>query len=534
MSANQIDNETISLKKIIVYYICHWKLFVFAAIISLIPALLYLIFTPRTYEIAAKVQLVEDKSGSNSGFNVGDASGLMQSFGLGGMSGGGINLDDEMAKLTSNSTLKDVVLKLGLNVSYYKPYAYKYKMYENAPLILSADSVTERDLDCTVIFDVDIKKDGRIKVNTEALKEKKVFEFNSLPAEIKLKVGSFILAYREDVVKPLSLTLDISPAGWVAEAVYQDLTFDEYSKNANVIELSFVDYERRRGLDLLNTLVDTYNYQEDSIKRSEGQKSLNFLEGRIQHVMADLSETEAMIERYKLKNKMTDIEADVQFYVEQLKELQVKIIELEAQDRLIDMVTSYIKDPKNKYNLIPSLLSSGDGDKAGPITTYNEALLERAKILQTTKGNNPLIEQINNQVDQLRESVYLAIDNSQRAVMFTLDDLRGKEKLIMDKMGTVPSLEREYVDYKRQQEIYQAVYLILLQKREDIALSIGEVKDRARFVEKTYVKQSPIGPRKLYAAIGMLLFTLIIPVSFLFVKEQLLSLKEELVKTKRK
>ena len=102
----------------------------------------------------------------------------------------------------------------------------------------------------------------------------------------------------------------------------------------------------------------------------------------------------------------------------------------------------------------------------------------------------------------------------------------------MDKMGTVPSLEREYIDYKRQQEIYQAVYLILLQKREDIALSIGESKDRARFVEKAYVKQSPIGPRKLYAAIGMLLFILVIPVAFLFGREQFSALKKEYKETK--
>ena len=532
MNTIQHDNETISLKKIIIYYIRHWKLFVLAAIISLIPALLYLIFTPRTYEIAAKIQLIEDKSNSSNGFNVGDASGLMKSFGLGGIGGGSINLDDEMAKLTSNSILKDMVLKLGLNISYYKPYAFKYKMYEDIPLILYADSTTECNLDCTVTFDVDIKKDGKIKVKTEALKEKKVFEFASLPAEIKLKEGDFILAYRDEAIKPLSLTLDISPAGWVAENIYQDFTFDEYSKNANVIEISYVDYERRRGLNMLNTLVDIYNHQEDSIKRAEGMKSLAFLEERIQHVMTDLSETEVSIERYKLKNRMTDIEADVQFYVEQLKELQSKIIELEAQDRIVEMLNVYIKEPQNMYNLIPSLLSTGEGDKAGPITTYNEALLERAKLLQTTKGNNPLIEQINKQVDQLRGSVFLAIENSQKAIQFTLNDLKAKEKLIMDKMGTVPSLEREYIDYKRQQEIYQAVYLILLQKREDIALSIGESKDRARFVEKAYVKQSPIGPRKLYAAVGMLLFTLIIPVAFLFGREQFSALRKEYKETK--
>lgn len=47
------DNETIGLKSIIVRYLLHWKLFLGVFLFSIIPAVLYLIYYPRTYEMMA-------------------------------------------------------------------------------------------------------------------------------------------------------------------------------------------------------------------------------------------------------------------------------------------------------------------------------------------------------------------------------------------------------------------------------------------------------------------------------------------------
>lgn len=70
-----------------------------------------------------------------------------------------------------------------------------------------------------------------------------------------------------------------------------------------------------------------------------------------------------------------------------------------------------------------------------PVMSYNEALLEREKLLQSTKADNPLVTQINKQVNHLRKNVYLSIENAKQTLDLTLEDLRGKEKLILDKMG---------------------------------------------------------------------------------------------------
>ena len=125
---------------------------------------------------------------------------------------------------------------------------------------------------------------------------------------------------------------------------------------------------------------------------------------------------------------------------------------------------------------------------------------------------NPAFRSVSDQVDKLREGVYQMIDNSKKGYQIVLQDLKGKEKQLLDKMRSIPALEREYVDFKRQQEILQGVYLILLQKREEIELAIGQQTERARVVDKTYMLQKSVGPRKLYAVIAIFIMTLIIPV----------------------
>ena len=134
----------------------------------------------------------------------------------------------------------------------------------------------------------------------------------------------------------------------------------------------------------------------------------------------------------------------------------------------------------------------------------------------------------NTQVEKLREGVLAMVENARKSAAKTLDDLTAKENQLLSKLKTVPEVEREYVTLARDQEILQALYLLMLQKKEEVALSLGKQMDRARVIEPPYIKKKALGPRKLYAAIGILALTFVIPVGYLFVKDLLISIKEEL------
>ena len=520
---NNENKEEIGLRPIIVKYLLHWRLFLIAFAISLIPALLYLFLYPPTYQINALIQL-QDNSRSGGSFGLGEAAGLMKSFGLGGGSSTGINMDNELMLLTSNELISRMALETGVNVEYKRPFSF-LRQYDNNPFVLKADSVTTSRLSENLKFSVKLDK-GSVKVVSKSKRTgKKEFQFASLPATIELQQGTFILDYSGKVGKPTSdkINISIRPPKWAAEDLEKEFYIEESSKLSDVVEMSYMDYEIKRGVDMLNTLIRKYNEESNRHKKQEAEKTLVFLNDRIEMVTKDLFDVEYKIEIYKNDNKLTDIKSDIQFYIEQVKELQARIVELEIQSQSIKTMEGFVKDPANKYNLVPVLLNSPESE-GSTIATYNSALLERARIIQNSNPSNPLAQTLTDRVDQLRETVFLTISNARNSVQISIEDLRNKEKQLYNKMKTYPTQERQYIDLKRQQEIFQGVYLILLQKREETALAIGEDKEKAYILDAAYAKSRPIGPRKLYAAIGMLIFTFVIPVIYLFIKEQFISL----------
>lgn len=523
------DNETIGLKSVIIKYVLLWKIFVIAAVISVIPAILYLTLYPRTYEMMAQIQIEEDNDMANGAFGLGEAAGLMKSFGLGSASAGSVLIEDEVRNLLSVSLLSEMILDLGINVEYTKPFSY-FRMY-NSPLVVSTDSITNVRLDEEIEFIVDLSG-SKIRVTLESDGDgKKKFEFASLPAVINSCHGAFTIDYtpnNDNSIKKLNILY--RPATWVAENFVEDFIIEEASKSSNIIELSCTDHEKQRGLDILNTLIRCYNNKVDDLKSIESQNTIVFLDSRIDSVTTSLRQVEADIASYKKQNKLTNIELDAQLYIEQMKELQVKLIELEAQSHVIRIMEEFVKNPDNKYALVPGLLNQDA--EGSPIMVYNELLLERTRVIQNSNITNPLVTTLTEQADQLRESVITSILNAQQGVLLTIEDVKKKEREIYNLMGNYPEQEKDYIELRRQQEIFQGVYLILLQKREEAALSGTPLKERARVIEQAYIKSKPVGPRKLYAALGMMLFTLVASVGYIFFKEQYLVLKEEYKRVK--
>lgn len=527
------DNESIGLKAIIIKYLLHWKLFVGVFILTFIPAILYLVLYPRTYEMYSSIQIQEDKEMSGGSFGLGEASGLMKSMGLGSMSVGAVSIEDEMVTLSSMAILKKVVSDLGLQAEYRQPYSF-HKLYENIPFVLKADKETDERLQEEVEFKVSVNK-GKVRVKTKARSTgKSKFEFASLPATITLPQGVFTLDYTngKENLPYNKVNITYRPALWVAEELADEVYIEDFSKTSSVIELSYQDHELKRGVNLLNSLIDNYNKTSLSYKKSEGIKMVDFLDLRIDSITGALLDIEKDIAVYKTAHKLTDIEHDVLLYTEQMKELQIRLIELEAQSHVIKMMDDFVKDPANKYNLVPSLITQ-ESEK-GPISTYNEVLVERARVIQNSNISNPLVATLTEQADQLRSSVFLSISNAQAGVQLAIANIKQKEKEIYAKMGSFPEQEKSYRDLVRQQEIYQGIYLILLQKREETALNAGVDRDKAKVVDPPFVRSTPVGPRKLFALIGMMIFTILIPVIYLFCKEQYQSLKQSYKDAKTK
>lgn len=535
MSSKRGD-ETINLKAILIGYLLHWKLFVGAFLVSLIPAILYLVYYPTTYEIMSCFKVQDDNSLSSGSTTLGDAAGLMKSFGLNGASNMGIVIDDELAIVKSHDLWKSVVINLGLNAEYVEPLTWNYKMYRDLPYLMVADSATLQSQESTIEFYVKEDATGKVKVRGKTKTDKQYYEFASLPAVVTFGNNRFVLSHGPGYVqgKKTKLYITMRPPGFAGDDLVKKVRVETYSNFSNVIEFTMRDPEKERGIKVLNTVMALYNHRADSINSKDAFSTVQFLDGRINKVIMDLVKAEQAIEQYKTINQVTDLDADLLFYVDQMKDLQAKIIDLESQGYAIKFMEDFVNDPVHKYDLVPLLMNVQEGEKSGSISSYNSLLLERQRMLQNSKEDNPLFSVMDKQLNQLREGVILTIRNAHESLNMTLNDLRSKEKTLIDKMSAVPSKEREYVGFKRDQEVAQGVYLVLLQMREEALLKMNKGTNRVQIVDAAYAGSVPVAPRKLYAAIAIFLFTIAVPVVYLFCKEQLIGLKAEYDKIEKK
>lgn len=522
------DKETISLNTIIVKYLLHWKLFLAVFLFSFIPAILYLKIAPRTYEFNASILLQEEKDSGMTSLGSGSAASLMKSFGIGSSGGSSINVDDEMEVLASNRMLRMMILDLGINIIYYEPFSL-YKMYREAPLKLTVDSMTVANLQDEIRFNISVTP-GKIsvKASTKLGKWKDKYTFSSLPATIRIGADDFTLDFDHDGAAGNTFKLKIKclPASWMAESLSKNLEVEDVSSASKVLFLKYSDHSRQRGLDMLTTLIQNYNADVKSFLTLENIKIMSYVDNRIAMILDELAVVENNLEAFKKKNDMTLLEVDVTLYGESFKELQAALIEGEMISHQIDLLDVYLQDPANKYKAIPSVFSVDEGEK-GVIMQFNKALVLREKLLNNSNELNMMYQEANREVELLREAVNTMIGNARKNATKTLTELKSREKQLMSKFKSVPEKEREYVVFVRDQEIMQGLYLLMLQKKEETIFTLNKKTDRARLIEPPYIKKKPLGPRKLYAAIGIMILTLVIPVGSLFVKDLLSSIIKE-------
>ena len=529
------DREAIGLRPIIAGYLRQRKVIMISAAISLLAAILYVVLYPRTYEVMARVKIQDDASMiSSGGIGLGEAAGLMKSFGIGGMGGGGsVSIDDEISTLRSNSLMRKMVIQLGLYAEYCRPFSL-LRLYGQEPVRVTCDSTTLDALDDRVEFALNVSDRGEVTIKAKSKADglKQTFHFDRLPAVVKLGNRTFTFDRNKDLAAntgATQLNITVYPPRWVAEKAADDFLIEDYSKSANIIELSCTDYERQRAKDMLNVLIDLYNQGAYDYKKVQSDVSLVFLNERIAHVMGELEQVEQKIERYKAENKLTDVEYDIQYYAEYMRDLKGRLIEAETQANMVAMMDAFVRNPANRYKLVPSLLTSGTAETEGSaIFLYNQALLEREKAIRNSNEQNPMVASLTTQVDRLRETVFQSINNAQQTMQQTRQTLQKQERELLDRMGSIPVQERIYVDYKRQQEILQGVYLILLQKREEISLALGQKTERAKIIDTAFVKAKPVAPRKVFALAGFIVLTLLLSIGWLVCRDQYRLLRKEM------
>lgn len=526
--AQESKEENIDVKELLFKYLIHWPWFVGTVVACLIAAWVYLYMSTPVYNISATVLIKDDKKGGSAGM----LSGL-ESLGLDGMISSSQNIDNEMEVLRSKTIVKEVVEDLGLYISYKDEDEFPSKnMYKTSPVQVSLTPQEADLLEKPMIVEMILQPQGSLDVNVKIDDEEYQKHFEKLPAVFPTDRGTLAFFLTPDSVlsskKTLEETTDsekttrnitatINKPLAVAKVYCKNMSIEPTSKTTSVAVISLKNSNVQRGKDFINKLLEMYNINTNNDKNEVAQKTAEFINERIGIISKELGSTEKDLESFKRGAGITDLTSDAQIALTGSAEYEKKRVENQTQINLLQDLQKYMQN--EGYEVLPSNIGLQDLNLAAAINRYNDVLVERKRLLRTSTENNPTIINLDTSIGAMKENVQVSLDRVLRGLFITKADLDREANRYSRRISEAPGQEREFVSIARQQEIKAGLYLMLLQKREENAITLAATANNAKIIDDAIADDAPVSPKRKMIYLIALVLGVGIPIGVIYLLE---------------
>ena len=526
--AQESKEENIDVKELLFKYLIHWPWFVGTVVACLIAAWVYLYMSTPVYTISATVLIKDDKKGGSAGM----LSGL-ESLGLDGMISSSQNIDNEIEVLRSKTIVKEVVEDLGLYISYTDEDEFPSRnIYKTSPVQVSLTPQEADLLEEPMIVKMALQPQGSMDVTVKIDDDEYQKHFEKLPAVFPTDKGTLAFFLTPDSVlsskKTLEETTDLEKTTrnitatinkplTVAKWCCKNMTIEPTSKTTSVAVISLKNSNVQRGKDFINKLLEMYNINTNNDKNEVAQKTAEFINERISIISKELGSTEKDLESFKRGAGITDLTSDAQIALTGSAEYEKKRVENQTQINLLQDLQKYMRN--EGYEVLPSNIGLQDVNLAAAINRYNDVLVERKRLLRTSTENNPTIINLDTSISAMKENVQVSLDRVLRGLFITKADLDREANRYSRRISEAPGQEREFVSIARQQEIKAGLYLMLLQKREENAITLAATANNAKIIDDAIADDAPVSPRSKITYLIALILGVGIPVGVIYLLE---------------
>ena len=505
VTAQQMN--TFTLQDLVDMVLRKWYWFAISIIFFLGLGALYILSTSPVYHREATIMVKDSRkgSGANEMAIFGELAGLSTRR----------NVDNELFVLQARRLMTQVVKELGLTTNYStKVNRRTVDLYRCSPV--AATFINDTD-ELTCGFKIELSENSY-----------KLFDFK-LPTEgdeVDYDDYTLTAAYGETISTPAGEIIITTTPFMDDKSVGKVINIGKFktqavttryckamksavaNKMSSIINIALDDTVARRAEDVINTLIRVYNDDAVNDKREIAEATANFIDTRLVIISQELGAVDGEVEEFKTRNNMVDIAAETEKNFNLSMRLQTDLISVESQLEMSRFIKEYLSNPEKEYSLIPV---TGFGSSAitssvsSQIAEYNELVLRREKLLKNSSEGNPVVEQLNSQRAALKNAILASLDSNIAALEIQQKTLQREQNKTTARIGSVPKQEQEYLSIARQQRIKEELYLYLLNKREENALTIAITESNARIVDPAFGPTLPVAPRTMIIMLAALI-----------------------------
>ena len=507
--------EKTDFKAVLFKYTIHWPWFVACILLCMAGAWLYLRYTPPVYNISASVIIKDNDKNSKASSGMADLEDL-------GFYSSINNFDNEVEILQSRTLIKKVVEELDLYISYAaKSSFHDIELYKSSPVKVWITPEEAQKLPAPAYINLTLQPSNKLNVKITIGEQEYSKQFDKLPALLTTPSGTFSFTPADSTIakSEQKIMATVSSPRSVAGSYRGALSIEPTSKSTTIAQISVKSTHTQRGMDFINKLVEIYNRDANDDKNEVATKTAEFIDERINIINGELGTTEQELETFKRDAGLTDLKSDAQLALSENSEYEKKRAENSTQLRLVQFLASYANNPDHAYEVLPVNVGLTDTGLTELINRYNEMLLERKRLLRSSQENNPVVVNLDASIRAMRSNVLTTINSVQRSLAITQADLERQAGKYAGRITNAPGQERQLVNISRQQEIKAGLYLMLLQKREENAITLASTANNARIVDEALADAIPVSPKGKMIYLVALILGVALPVAVIYIIE---------------
>ncbi|MDO4180141.1 MAG: polysaccharide biosynthesis tyrosine autokinase [Bacteroidales bacterium] len=405
------------------------------------------------------------------------------------------NVSNEILQFQSHKLMRDVVDRLRADICYTIMDGLREKeLYTQSPVKVSLADTEDQQLFSLTVTPVNSEKVRLSDFSGDA--SGKVLSA-SLGDTITTPVGRMVITptlYYTKKWYNSPVNVRKQSIDGMASLFRSNMSISQAENDASILYLSLRDYSTARAEDVLNMLITIYNEETIKDKNQIAINTSNFINERLVIIEKELGGVESELESYKKENDMIDIGSAASISMSDKKQYSSTAQDLQIQARMARFIKHYLTDPSKATDLIPSNTGISDMNIESQITLYNTNKLKRDKLMEGSSDKNPVVQELNNTLNAMRQNIIRAVDNMIVSIDVKLNEAQSRAGEAQWRVANIPTQQRQMLSIERQQRIKEELYLYLLNKREENALSQATTETDARVLDPAGGGDMPIQP----------------------------------------
>ena len=506
-------SEEFNLQKVISTYTKQWKWFVLSLCLAIGVAYLYIRYITPEYEAFAKIKLLDDSENSVSAAFKDLSLFADKEY---------ASVQDEIEAAKSRYILKNVVKRLNLNVQYFlQGRIHESELYDNIPFninFIGSDSIIDK-VNFSFYIEVLSEVNFVYKINEDDTSNKRTFGEN-----ISSYFGGMVITPKNTDVKDLigkTIQVRISSVDNLVQYYKTSIDIYQIEKQSRILGVSLRDQVKSKAVDIINTLIDEYNKSSLEEKNIKSKKTAEFIAQRIDLIAKNLASVDNNVQNFKTGNKLTNISSEANSYIDFSAQSEQELSTSRNELNIINYLKKQVGDENTSFEPIPSNIGLTDPSVGATVAKYNELLNIRQARLKSSSEKNPIIVNLDQELNTLRSSLRQSLNNSSKTIGIKIQNTENQLNRINSKIYAVPGQTRELRDIEREQGTMENLYMYLLTKKEEAAISLTATSPNAVLIDDAYGTPSPVFPNKKMIFIIASFLGLLIPFLFVYIKDLL-------------